>query len=253
MTSQKRIDAMVWLLSKVGKEQITSLMPEFVSLTGLTHKRLMDSWQAHLEGNPSFLSCCNAFVIQYCHGINLPDKYVNFDTSVIKSLLVADRKEHAWVASGEGMPDSGDICIWKGTHMGICTQAMKALDPNDYKEGQWYTIEGGQTNQVLVTPTPLKDGKKFPTIDRDKSFDSIKRKKYQNFPADSLQGWIDIDKYFYGSTGNPDFKPEAEARNRQWINRDGNVAHPGAPDGSGGLGYFRANGTLPEDPFNCSS
>jgi hypothetical protein len=152
-TTQKRIDAMVWLLSKVGKEQITSLMPEFYPLTYITHKELMDSWQAHLEGNPKFLTCCNGFVIQYCHGINLPSKFANFDPSVIKDLLVKAGKPDAWVSSGDGMPDSGDICIWaKGQHMGICTQAKSALDGDykngkwnsKYKDGEWYSIEGGQ-------------------------------------------------------------------------------------------------------------
>ncbi len=250
MVSEKRIDAMVWLLSRVGKEQVTSLMTEFESLTGLTHNKLMNNWQANLEGKSHKITCCNAFVIQYCHGINLPFKYASFDVSVIKRYLDEEHKQYAWVTSGEGMPDSGDICIWVKQHMGICTQAKCVLD-NDYHIGEWYTIEGGQNNTVLKKPAPLDQyGKEIPTIDRNRSFDSIKWKKYPNFPASSLRGWIDIDKYFYGPTGIQDFRSKAEAWNRQWISRDSEVAHPNAPAGAGGQGYFSANGTFPEDPFN---
>lgn len=251
MTSQKRIDAMVWLLSKVGKEQVTSLMPEFTSLTGLTHQGLMDNWQANLEGRANFLTCCNGFVIHYCHGINLPSRYATFDISVIKNLLEEARAPYAWIPAGNGRPDSGDVCIWaKGQHMGICTQAKSVLDEH-YHDGAWYTIEGGQNNRVLMKPAPLDDkGKEVPTIDRVRSFDSIKWKKYDNFSADLLHGWIDIDKYFYGPTGIPNFKAKAEAMNRQWFSRESEVAHPNAPAGSGGLGYFSAHGTFPEDPFH---
>jgi hypothetical protein len=251
MASEKRIEAMVWLLSRVDQKPVTSLMPAFEQLTGLTHQGLMDNWQANLEGKSTFMTSCNAFVIQYSHGIQLPSKYVSFDISDIKKRLADDSKSHAWVDSADGMaPDSGDICIWaEGQHMGICTQAKSVLD-SGYVDGEWYTIEGGQNHRVLINPTPLDDkGKPAPTIDRKKSYDSIKWKKYSTFLASRLHGWIDIDKYFHGPTGDPEFKPKTEARNRQWISRDGEIVHPDAPGGSGGLGYFAVNRTLPEDPF----
>ncbi len=249
---------------------------KFFEITGYTHTQLMDIWENHhnipIKG---WTSSCLNFVMHYLDYMKLPRELVaTFDTVKIKDFLKTKYKDYAWRDPSEALwPSPGDICIWPGQHVGISLDVFyneyfidQIIEGGDVDEAiiAWRTVEGGQCTPPKWLPMAYdeKRQRNWQKVDRINCFDSVKRKTYPDdsaapqlakFTRKTLQGWIDIDRFFYASAdGAPDLKTnaEVEARNRHWLNREGQVADPNSPDGSWGNGYFSTNGILPEDPFN---
>jgi len=267
MPSAKREKALKWVDDNIPEgQEIKSNDPSsrFTELTGLTHGGIMDNWQAWADRGHKgpFLTCCNGFVIQYCVFMGLPIDLVQFDAQDIRNYLGSEKvkKSYAWVdPTTQICPSAGDIMIWRGQHVGIALYADLVGDDAGVRLTSLSTVEGGQNHLVWVQKQDPVDNKLKDTneVDRNKSYDRIKRKRYpdprndppnKSYSGDKLQGWADIDLFFYGPLGEQE-TDEGRVISSLWFNHDGKVVHPDAPDGGGGPGYFCNAGPLYGDAF----
>lgn len=165
----------------VAKEAIekasVSDNPVFTTLTGLTHRRLLDSWK-----DGGLLTSCNAFVMKAGQAVGVRG-LGGFD---VEQTLGSLGLRHCWIRPSSGeVPQFGDIfetrsrtpgSSYENLHVGISI-AVKGTD--------WFTIEGGQ-------------GGPGSGVDR---VARLKRK----YDTSHLLGWVDIRLLASGKAAYPDW------------------------------------------------
>jgi hypothetical protein len=173
-----------------------------------THAWLVEQWKT------SMVTTCMQFAGAYGknlgYGRGKPGGYMGsfyVDTSPYT--------RSAWIAFKDKdttKPKDGDVVVFsnapKKEHMGVSVT---------FNDDKWITLESGQG-----------------TIGK---YDSIKKKE-QDWGSRTMKGWIDLDLYFAGASGGQ--KSTSGKTGSLWLNEDGDIVHPDAPQGSGGKGFFRA-------------
>ena len=247
MADDIRTKAETWLDTNVpDKLVITSngaTAGKFQTITGLTHDGLVKSWKAQEKkppGRRSILTSCNSFAGEYSRAV------VGVYLGAIDphQFLTTIKKQHAWVAAtGDARPKKGDIVKGKGQHVFVSIK----FDDN----GKWHTVEGGQGGPQYAT-TQEKDVDGTPIWPLKGGHDIVKRSEKDQYDSSQLEGWIDLE-LFVGAAAQPPAprqQTDGGTTGRLWLNADGDVAHPDAPTGGGGLGHFRSAGILHADPFH---
>ena len=160
----------------IEEAQITT-NPDFETLTGLTHKKLLDNWK-----DGGLLTSCNAFVmkagqavgVQGLGGFNVEDKMISLG------------KRQCWMTPRSGgKPQFGDVFEtrsrtpgkdYENVHVGI-TLSVEGDD--------WYTIEGGQGGPAS-------------------GVDKVARVK-RKYNTSHLLGWVDMRLLASGQPPLPDW------------------------------------------------
>lgn len=255
----KRKEATEWLTRhfprETGQKRSDILKDGFREFTNHPHAYFIEQWKANSKE-----TSCKDFTIRYCNIIGMAGELGGWNA---KKCLNRLDKSYAWVDSTpNNVPEIGDICFWSnGFHVGVSMGADIGM-PTDSQWSTlevttWYSVEGGQ-DQII------RDGKG--NLVENRSFAWVKWKKYPDskpalggiptprYAPSMLQGWISLDRYFYGD--DPEYWPDLanialqdELGEELWVNREGEIVHPNAPDGAGGPGYFCSAGSLATDPF----
>jgi hypothetical protein len=154
---------------------------EFTRLTGMTHKELVDLWDAGSQR-----TTCNDFTGWYGRqlrakvvGSKAPNAYLGgFE---LENILNGLKMGHAWVKSTEDVrPKYGDICrhaIFGGYHVGVSL---------DFDGDYWNHVDSGQ-GQVKVRDIIKRTHGKDPNPTTG---------KVETYDYKKLIGWIDIEVYY---------------------------------------------------------
>ena len=254
-----RTEAKKWIednMPPFGQDVYSDLhKKKFYDLTNVTHEELVAQWKTR-EGKPPaerrnvpLRTTCNEFVARFSLGIGL-ENLGRFD---IKQHLEKVGKKYAWISasdSSQPRPRFGDIFFAKGTHVGVSL---------DFAEDIWYTAEGGQGGPVYDDRGVPGKGI-APTYKLIGGHDIVKRKMHPDpknapptgpFDRSKLDGWVDIE-LFAAKPASQTVEGAVDRLQQQlgpWINMDGGVVHPDAPNGGRGPGYFRAPGSVRTTPF----
>jgi hypothetical protein len=213
---------------------------KFKTITGLGHEDLVAAWKTQegkLIKDKATLTSCNSFVGIYSRSIGL-DYLGVFDFAVILKKL---KKEHAWVvATADVRPKYGDIVRHKAFHVDIAL---------DFVGDKWNTVDGGQGGPQYGKDEEDDQGRKI--VGKLIGGHDIVKRVERTYDATKLQGWVDLELYLGASAQPPTPQQPTDngATGDLWLNEDGDVIHPDAPDGGGGPGYFRSAGILCGDPF----
>lgn len=149
----------------------------FVTLTGLTHRRLLNNWK-----DGGLLTSCNAFVMKAGQAVGVQG-LGGFD---VENTMISLSKRHCWMTplSGE-KPQFGDVFETRSRTPGKDYENLHVGISLSVEGEDWYTIEGGQ-------------GGPGSGVDR---VARVKRK----YSTKSLLGWVDLRLLASGQGPIPDW------------------------------------------------
>jgi hypothetical protein len=151
--------------------------PKFETLTGLTHRKLLDNWKTG-----GLLTSCNAFVMKAGQAAGVK----GLGGFNVEDTMISMGKRHCWMTPKSGeTPQFGDVFETRSKSPGKDYENIHVGISLSVSGADWYTMEGGQGGPASGVDKVARIKKKYNTT--------------------HLLGWVDMRLLASGQPALPDW------------------------------------------------